>query len=165
MRNAASWIAGTWVGRMFQVPVMLGWMLLGYATFVAGGIYVVDRVTEVESSADQREDREQNEEIYEAQFRTWEVQLILYVSCLAIVQGREDHRIQWADFYHVILPELGEQGRQLVTLLLDRLDTNLPPIDPSEQCVNPGDPPTPPPGVEAQPLTEVANLLDRIEGG
>lgn len=163
--NAWRWLAESRIGRIFQVPVMLGWMLLGYGTFVAGGIYVVDRLGHVQSSAEQRENREQNEEIYEAQFRTWEVKLILYVSCLAIVQGREDHRTQWSDFYNVILPELGPQGQELVVLLLDRLDTNLPPLDPTTQCVAPGPPPNPPIGVPAQPLDEVADLLTQIEGG
>jgi hypothetical protein len=158
-------LIGRKIAEIFRLPVMLGWMLLGYGTFVAGGIYVVDRVTELGSEAEQRENREQDEEIYEAQFRAWEVKLILYTSCLSVVAGREDHRVQWEDFYEVLLPELGPEGQALVTLLLQRLEVNLPRLHADTQCVRPGDPPIPPPGVRPQSLEELAEILSQIEGG
>ena len=156
---------GAAIAMIFRLPVQLGWMLLGYGVFVAGGIYVVDRVTSLASDAERVENREQDEEIYEAQFRAWEVKLILYTSCLAIVSGREDHRVQWTDFYTVILPELGPDGQQLVALLLERLDVNLPQLHAETQCVPPGEPPVPPPGVPPQSLVELAEILSQIEGG
>ena len=158
-------LIGRKIAEIFRLPVMLGWMLLGYGTFVAGGIYVVDRVTELASEAELRENREQDEEIYEAKFRAWELKLILYVSCLNAVAGREDNRRQWVDFYDYLQPQLGGNGPRLLAELMLRLDITLPTVSSVELCVKPGNPPTPPPGVVPHPRDVVSNLLPILEGG
>lgn len=135
-------------------PVMFGWALLGYLVFVGGMGLLMERVIDISAQQTEAADQNQDEEIYEAQFRAYEIQVIGYGDCLSIVKGREDHRLQWSDFYTELGAELGESPRTVALLerLRLRLDENLPSLDPAETCTEPGPAPVPPEGTDAQPL-------------
>lgn len=139
--------------EIFRRPVMFGWAVIGYLTFCAGLGLVVNVAFDAQAEQDAAAAQNQDEEIYEAQFRAYEVALIDYGDCLNGIQARADHRFQWTDFYAELKAELGddEATAEFINRLVLKLDENLPPTDPTT-CRQPGPPPVPPEGTDAQPL-------------
>jgi hypothetical protein len=118
---------------------------------VVGIAYLVNRIGEQEAETQKARDQNQTEEIYEAQFRAYELALISFGDCLALVRGRDDHRHQWTEFYEELRAELqSETATNLVNRLIAQLDENLPALDPKDFCEEPGPPPRVPAGTDVQ---------------